>query len=98
MIELDYQGYVPAILSSYRGILSEDLRPDHRTLAQAALPMLTVLGETDPLIPPEVGTLLSDINPDAQVEVVAGAGHGLPYTHAETVSRYLKAFLRSHVS
>lgn len=92
--ELEYQGFVPATLASYRGIISEDLRPDHLKIADKNLPLLTVLGETDPLIPPAAGPILKDMNPNAQVEVIAGAGHGVPYTHAEAVAGHLQDFLR----
>lgn len=92
--ELEYQGFVPAILASYRGILSDNLQPDHHKIAGTDVPLLTILGETDPLIPPAVGPILQGINPDAQIEIVKGAGHGVPYTHAETVAEHLKGFLQ----
>jgi pimeloyl-ACP methyl ester carboxylesterase len=92
--ELEYQGFIPATLASYRGIISEDLRPDHLRVADKKLPLLTVLGETDPLIPPAAGPILKDMNPQAQVKVIAGAGHGVPYTHANDVAGYLKDFLK----
>lgn len=91
--ELEYQGFVPAILSSYRGLISEDMHPDHQKIASARIPVLTVLGETDPLIPPSVAPLLEALNPHAIIRTINGAGHGLPYTHASDVIGYLDTFL-----
>ena len=93
--ELDYQGFTPAVLSSFRGILSENLEPHHRKIAKERIPVLAVLGADDPLIPPSVAGPLVEWHRLARVEVVEGAGHGLPYTHTAEVAEHLRDFLRN---
>ena len=93
LVELEYRGYLPSVLASLRGILSAPLRAEHEVISQAGLPVLCLLGETDPLIPPAVAAPLSDWNPSARVEVIAGSGHGLPYTHTRDTLARIKDFL-----
>ena len=91
--ELEYQGFTPAVLSSFRGMLSGALAPHHRAIAKAGIPVLAVLGETDALIPVSIGETLREWHPTAQVVVIDGAGHGVTYTHASEVADHIKAFL-----
>jgi len=93
LAELDYQGFTPAVLSSFRGLLSEDLHPDHRKIAEMGTPVLAVLGGDDPLIPPTVAPILRALNSAAKIDVIEGAGHGLTYTHTDALAQRLRAFL-----
>ena len=92
--ELGVQGFTPAVLSSFRGILSENFEDAHRQIAAQGLPMLVILGEEDPLIPPSVAGPLVAWHRLARVEVIAGAGHGLTYTHTAEIGAHVTAFLR----
>lgn len=91
--ELEFKGFVPAVLSSFRGLLSEPFDQRHRRIAEANTPVLTVLGEEDPLIPPSVADALFALNQGAKIEIIRGAGHGLPYTHTDEVMAHLRDFL-----
>jgi pimeloyl-ACP methyl ester carboxylesterase len=93
--ELTYRGFTPAVLSSFRGMLSGALAPHHRAIAKAGIPVLTVLGEADALIPVTIADTLKEWHPTARVEVIEGAGHGVTYTHADQVMGHIKAFLTS---
>lgn len=93
--ELKYQGFTPAVLSSFRGLLSENLTTDHETIARGGIPTLCILGEKDDLIPPEVGEALTRLNPSAHVVIIKDAGHGLPYTHTKQTASLIEDFLAS---
>jgi len=92
--ELRFRGFVPAVLSSYRGLLSETFKADHIQIAQHNIPTLAVFGGADPLVPPSAAGPLIEWHRRARVEVIAGAGHGLPYTHTDAVMHHVTDFLR----
>lgn len=83
--ELTYQGFIPAVLSSLRGILTEDMAPDLRKLHQQGVPILAIWGQTDDVVPLSAMGRLAEHARSANQEVVEGAGHGLPYTHTPAV-------------
>ena len=83
--ETDRRGYFPSVLSSLRGVLRHPAKDAHRAIASAGVPTLAVWGETDDVIPLACKETLADWNPGAQQVVVAGAGHGLTYTHTDQV-------------
>lgn len=81
--ELLYRGFVPAVLSSMRGILSGSAQADHTALQAAGVPTLAIWGAEDDLIPLSSQDKLAEWNPDAQQATIEGAGHGLTYTHVD---------------
>ena len=83
--ETRMKGFAPAILSSLRGILDEDLEAAHRSIAGDGIPVTAIWGETDEVIPLECKDRLSEWNPHAQNFVVEGAGHSVTYTHTPEV-------------
>lgn len=91
--ELSYRGFVPAVLSSLRGILAEDLSADHRKIHQSGVPLLAVWGRDDEVVPLAAMGRLAELSRSAVQEVVDGAGHGLPYTHTDAV---LEIIVESH--
>ncbi|MEO0371497.1 MAG: alpha/beta hydrolase [Pseudomonadota bacterium] len=91
--ETRLKGFAPAVLSSLRGVLDEDLEPAHRAIAEAGTPVTAVWGETDDVIPLDCKDRLSDWNPDAQHHVVPEAGHTVTYTHTAQVLTALKEVL-----
>ena len=80
---LDRRGFVGAVLSSLRHSLSKPVPRLHRALAETGLPVLAVWGNVDPVIPLSGMGQLAQANREARQEVVAGADHGLPFTHPE---------------
>ena len=93
--ELTRQGFVPAVLSSIRGILAEGRGGDHAALAQAQVPVLGVFGAEDKIIPTRARDQLEAWNPDAYAVTIPGAGHGLTYTHTGDVLTAIRGFLRT---
>lgn len=91
--ETRLKGFAPAVLSSLRGVLDEDLEPAHRAVAAAGIPVTAIWGETDEVIPLECKDRLSDWNLAAQNHVIAGAGHTVTYTHTDEVLKALNKTL-----
>jgi len=83
--ETRLKGFAPAVLSSLRGVLDEDLDDAHRAIVDAGVPVLAIWGETDEIIPLSCRDRLADLNPDAGQKVIEGAGHTLTYTHSDAV-------------
>lgn len=83
--ETRLKGFAPAVLSSLRGILDEDLESAHRTVAGAGVPVLAIWGEADDIIPLGCRDTLAEWNPGARQEVIEGAGHTLTYTDTDAV-------------
>lgn len=92
--ELGRRGFVPAVLSSIRGILAAPLGLQHQKIAAQHTPLLAVWGRDDDLIPfAEAEDRLRDWNPHAEQVIVDGAGHGLPYTHTAATVKAIRDFL-----
>lgn len=83
--ELQWRGYIPAVVSSLRGILAGDQQQAHRSLAQSELPVTAIWAREDRMIPIRAMGDLAQWNRTALHEVINGAGHGLPYTHTRDV-------------
>lgn len=91
--ELEFKRFVPAVLSSLRGVLRRPLKAQHQKIAQSAVPTLAIWGAEDTVIPISAMGTMAEWNRDAQHEQIAGAGHGLTYTHTDTVLAILDAQL-----
>ncbi|MCT8159056.1 alpha/beta fold hydrolase [Pseudoruegeria sp. SHC-113] len=91
---LAQRGFLPAVLSSLRYALSEDGGPAQARLAEAGVPLLAIWGAQDAVIPKSALGRLAQINRAARQEVLETAGHGLPYTHADSIAAELRGFLR----
>ena len=91
--QLKDRGFIPAVLSSLRGILDEPLGDVHRAIADTPLPVLAIWGESDEIIPLVGRDLLTAYNPDTVQVTIEGAGHTLPYTDDPAVIAALHAHL-----
>ena len=83
--ELRFHGFVPAVLSSLRGMLGNALKEEHEAIHRAGIPVLSIWGREDDVIPLAAVGTLAKWSRDAVQEVVDDAGHGLPYTHTNEV-------------
>jgi pimeloyl-ACP methyl ester carboxylesterase len=83
--ELRWRGFVPAVARSVAGILAEDQGDTHAAIAGAGVPVRAIWGAKDRVIPLSRKARLAALNPRAQHVVIAGAGHGLTYTHTDRV-------------
>jgi len=93
LVELDLRGFRPAVLSSLRGVLDEDMQPAHHAIASAGLPVLAIWAREDEVIPIAGLGKLAEWNRAARQEVVDGAGHAISYTHDAEVLDLLSAQL-----
>ncbi|WP_298840473.1 alpha/beta fold hydrolase [uncultured Roseobacter sp.] len=90
--EINWRGFIPAVASSLRGILREDLRPFHETLQKEGVPVMAIWGRQDDVIPITAADRLIDWNPTVQTVILDDAGHGLTYTHVTTVLDHIHEF------
>ncbi|QFS81436.1 Tropinesterase [Roseivivax sp. THAF40] len=87
--ELHRRGFVPAVLSSLRYALRKPVPHLHKALAQEALPVIAVWGDADRTIPISGLGQLAQWNRRTRQEVIPGADHGLPFTHADALAEVL---------
>lgn len=96
--ETRYRGYIPAILASLRGMLSETLKAEHETVHKAGIPVLAIWAREDKVIPLKAMGLLTEWSRDTRQEVIDGATHALPYTHTDQVLDTLRDALRDGIN
>lgn len=93
--QLTYQGFIPAVLSSLRGILGRPMEGEHLALSRNELPVLALWGVEDPVVPASAMGQLAAWNRDVIHEVIEDGGHGLPYTHTDEIYTQIAGFLPS---
>ncbi|MEM8556145.1 MAG: alpha/beta hydrolase [Pseudomonadota bacterium] len=92
--ELEYQGYLPALLSSLRGIISDQMEQEHRAIARSNVAVRALFGKEDETIPHEQAKkLFNQWNTNSVSVSFDGVGHGMPYTHPDLVLRAVEDFL-----
>ncbi|MEL6887488.1 MAG: alpha/beta hydrolase [Pseudomonadota bacterium] len=69
--------------------------PDPSDLRQMQMPALFLTGADDPNSTPAMSRAMARAAPDARAEIVEGAAHMLPMTHAAAVNDILRAFIRT---
>lgn len=70
-------------------------RPDSRpTLPQVRAPTLILVGQDDPITPPEASKAMAAAIPGARYQVVHGAAHLAPMERADEISAALVAWMR----
>jgi pimeloyl-ACP methyl ester carboxylesterase len=89
--ELTRRGYLPALLSSRRGILAEVQEKEHRQLGRKGIHVIAVWAGADRIIPIQAIGRLAEWNREAHQEVVDHADHAVPYTHGEKLTVALRA-------
>ncbi len=92
--ELDRQGYLPAVLSSRRGMLAEKTEAAHRKLGQEDVPVIAIWGRQDAVIPISSLGQVSQWNRNTLQEVIDAADHTFPYSNPDEVVARLRDVLR----
>ena len=92
--ELDRRGFLPAVLACRRGILDQTQEQQHRAISRDGIPTIAIWGEEDTVVPISALGHMAQWNRTAHQEVVSGAGHSLPYSHAADVTVFLRRMLR----
>lgn len=88
--EAEKSGTLAAMLSSARGILSEDQAAAHRAIAETGLPVLAIWGAEDGSIPISAMGKLAQVNRKAMQVELEGADHGLTFTHPASVAEAIE--------
>lgn len=92
--ETRYAGYGAAVLSSLRHTIYCDLRGAHRILKEREMPILALFGTKDDVIPLDNAMRLREVNRNAQIVEIKGAGHTLVTTHPQQVNDAILEFLQ----
>jgi len=87
--ELKYRGYLRSVLASLRGILLEQMVEDHKAIAEKKIPVLAIWAQQDGVIPLKGLGYLAQINRASRNEMVEGAAHIMPHTHAAEIMQRL---------
>ena len=82
---------VPNLLQCFTTLASRDDISDQ--MPHIGVPTLVVHGDCDNAIPLPRGQAMAQAIPNAQLAVIAGAGHAANLTHSEAVNPVLEAFL-----
>lgn len=82
------RGFVPAVLSSLRGVLSAPLAAQHRALR--GLRVTAIWGAQDRVIPLTSRDLLRDWNPNARHVTIPNAKHELTFSHPDEVAQAIR--------
>lgn len=70
--------------------------PDYRDVVRAIdVPTLLVIGDTSPVVTPQVAAELCQLNSRVRAEQIQGAGHGLPFEQPERLGEVVLAFSRA---
>ncbi len=88
------RGFLPAVLSSMRNLLSRPLDEEHRTIASANIPVAAIWGEADAVIPLSGLGKLTELNRAVRQTMVADAPHSLTYTYPKDVIKAIQECLR----
>lgn len=93
--ELDYRGYVPALLACLKGILAKKMSDEHKRIAeQDSISVKALFADDDRTIPwPDAKTLFDKWNPNQVSVRIRGAGHGLTYTHVDQIMAEIRGFM-----
>lgn len=93
--QLSRRGFLPAVLSSRRHALTQTQEAAHRSLGRDDIPVWAIWGREDKTIPLAAMGTLTRWNRAVQHDDIAGAGHGLPYTHAAELAASVGVMLRT---
>ncbi|MFN0071305.1 MAG: alpha/beta fold hydrolase [Chloroflexota bacterium] len=79
-----------SVVGAARDLLQADIRAK---LSRIVAPTLLLWGANDRLLPPELGRQLQTALPNAQLEVIDGAGHNPMWDRPDSFNRSVLAFL-----
>ena len=84
--ELRYRGFVPSVLASIKGILSNDNYDDHKALRDADFEILAFWGDCDTVVPISNKEVLSSWNSRINNIVIRDGSHSLPFSHTKEIT------------
>jgi pimeloyl-ACP methyl ester carboxylesterase len=93
LAQLRRRGFLSAVLSSRRGMLDEVQKSAHQHIGRSDIPTIAIWAERDAVIPLAALGTLAQWNRNVRQETIAGAGHGVPFTHPDALIDLLGALL-----
>lgn len=87
--QLQYRGYLQALLSSLRNMPMGGREETFRRVAATGVPVLAIYGAKDPTVLISSAQRLQGLIPEADVRVLDDGAHGLNYQQHEIVSPWL---------
>ena len=90
--QMEYEGYLEALLSSYRYFPMQDRNELFTRLAATDITVRAVFGEQDTTVLIESADQLNELMPEADIVRIAEGGHGLNYQMSETSNALLLEF------
>lgn len=87
--QMEYKGYLPALLSSLRHMPMAGRAETFARVRELGVPVMAVFGDADATVLVSSAAKLQAQIPGADVRVLAGAGHGLNYQRHEDVNPML---------
>lgn len=85
--QLNWRGFIPAVLSSLRYALRDPREAEHKSLGRADVPVLAIWAAEDEAIPLSGMGALSRWNRLARQVQIEGATHWLPLTHPSELAK-----------
>ena len=92
--ELNYQGYLPALLSSLKGVLAKRMAAEHRKIAGSNVAVRAIFAGKDATIThPWAKKRFDRWNRNSASGTFEDAGHGVAYTHVNPIMVEVDDFL-----
>lgn len=82
----------PALAAQINALWRKEPQLDHTDLQKIAAPTLVIAGENDIIALPHSSELAQELT-HGKIEIILGAGHAAPVTHAQTLNQLIAAFL-----
>ncbi len=92
--ETRMRGFLPALLSSRRHLLSKYIAPDLDRIELSPIRVLAIWGTDDPIVPLSAMGEVARVLPEAHHAQISGAGHNLLQTHPAQIAAQRSEFLK----
>lgn len=93
-IQMQYRGYFPALLSTYRHMPMQGRAETFQRAAATGTPIKAVFGDADTVVPISSAERLKAVAPSITVNVIEGGTHGLNYMRYDEMNPMLLSFFR----
>ncbi|MEM9054874.1 MAG: alpha/beta hydrolase [Pseudomonadota bacterium] len=91
-VQMEYRGYLEALLSTLRHFPMTGREETYQRLADSGVPVMAIYGRDDPTVLVSSAAKLQAMIPDADVRILDEAGHGLNYQRHSEVNPWLVAW------
>ena len=90
--QMDYAGYLPALLSTLRHYPLGGLQREYQKIGQSKLPVMAIWGTNDTVVPTANSKALQEAIPGASLTLLEGGSHAITYSMPEEVAEELSRF------